>query len=267
MYFDPSRNAYIDEETGEVVFHENEASTAQSSAPARTRGGLFSSFTTPTRSRMHTQYTPTSQDIEMASYQDVIHENDKDELVITKLDEFERLFELAAEERQQSTSTHKKKKEHHQKEDNVNALEQQLYNLHVTNSYDEVLRSPANTVNESHTDLEGITIPPENDEHINDWNFARTLQMLEFEITNEGIENDEYGDFNGKEYRASRSCRRQLATISFVICIVQIALLIAMCEVDGQASYAENPTIGPPAYSMVRFGAKEAALIVYKHEW
>ena len=289
MYYDPVRQAYIDQDTGEVVFQETDGggggggggrdsvplstmlptslsrvSQGTTATPSRSRGGgggLFAAFTSPARSTMHQQYTPTTQqDIEMIPYNDLIRDQDgSDELVITKLDEFERLFDLAAEERKRS----EKEKV---SEDNLTELERTLYNLHVTNGYDEVLRSPGQT--DPMSGLESGTAPTSNTEDANnDWNFARTLQMLEFEITNEGIDNDEYEDFNGKEYRASRSCRRQLATISFLICVVQIALLIAMCEVDGQASTTENPAIGPPAYSMVRFGAKESALIVYKNEW
>ncbi len=40
-----------------------------------------------------------------------------------------------------------------------------------------------------------------------------------------------------------------------------------MVQTDGWAPSSENPAIGPPVYSMVRYGAKEAALIVYKKEW
>ena len=49
--------------------------------------------------------------------------------------------------------------------------------------------------------------------------------------------------------------------------ILQIALLIAMVQTDGWAPANENPAVGPPVYSMVRYGAKEAALIKYKGEW
>lgn len=47
----------------------------------------------------------------------------------------------------------------------------------------------------------------------------------------------------------------------------QIGVLIAMITMDGFASANENPSIGPPVYSMVRFGAKESALIVRRKEW
>jgi membrane associated rhomboid family serine protease len=43
--------------------------------------------------------------------------------------------------------------------------------------------------------------------------------------------------------------------------------MIVMFEYDGIAPETENPVIGPPAYSMVRFGAKESALIVYDGQY
>ena len=43
--------------------------------------------------------------------------------------------------------------------------------------------------------------------------------------------------------------------------------MIAMFEYGGTASQSDNSAIGPPAYIMVRFGAKESALIVYKNEY
>lgn len=56
-----------------------------------------------------------------------------------------------------------------------------------------------------------------------DWTLARTLQSLEFEFTNEEIAAQAIeGDFTAKEYKASRSCRRQLATFSFAICLMQV---------------------------------------------
>jgi hypothetical protein len=73
-----------------------------------------------------------------------------------------------------------------------------------------------------------------------DWTMARTLQAMEFEI----MRPQEEGDFNEKEYRASRSCRRQLATLSCFIVVVQIALLVAMVQTDGYDP--KNPVIGPP---------------------
>lgn len=129
-------------------------------------------------------------------------------------------------------------------------LEDELFNIHVTDSYD--VTSP--------TEIER----DQNPNGWDDWTLARALQALEFEIPQE---TNQYEDFNNKEYRASKSCRRQFLTISFVICVVQIALLITMCQMDGTAPQSENSAIGPPAYSLVRFGAKESALIVWKNEY
>lgn len=81
----------------------------------------------------------------------------------------------------------------------------------------------------------------------NDLNVIRTLQLLEFEIPPDEYYNDEAEDFERKEYRASRSCKRQLLTISFFICIIQVSIVIAMIQIDGYASKIENPLIGPPA--------------------
>lgn len=40
-----------------------------------------------------------------------------------------------------------------------------------------------------------------------------------------------------------------------------------MVQDDGYAPRNENPLIGPPATTMVRYGAKEAGLILYRDEW
>jgi len=103
-----------------------------------------------------------------------------------------------------------------------------------------------------------------------DWNLARSLQVFEFELMDDtGGEHDPAadGDFHQKEYRASRSCRRQLCTPSFAICLLQIGVLIAMIQIDGFTSSSSNATIGPPVYSLVRFGAKETGLIVLRKQW
>jgi hypothetical protein len=58
-----------------------------------------------------------------------------------------------------------------------------------------------------------------------DWNFAVYLQYMDFEIPNDvyGEEFDENADFASKEIRASKSCRRQLLTLSTLICIAQVS--------------------------------------------
>eukprot|EP01032_Pedospumella_encystans_P021264 gene21264-24131_t len=134
-------------------------------------------------------------------------------------------------------------------EENHANLEQELYDLHAS-GVDTV---DATAVNVHH----GMW---------DDWSMARALQALEFEIPNEMLEeDDEDADFRAKEVYASKSCKRQMLTLSTFIVVVQIALLVAMIQVDGYDK--GNSVIGPPVYSMVRFGAKEAGLIVYKNEW
>lgn len=128
--------------------------------------------------------------------------------------------------------------------------------------------------NEVFTDYNPIVADPPVGEHNNnnnnnnnsDWLFARALQAMEFEISNEEIRN-EHGDFDAKEYSASRSCLKQMLTLSTLICILQIGVLIAMVQVGGWAPRSENPMIGPPAWTLVRFGAKESALIVDDNQW
>jgi membrane associated rhomboid family serine protease len=109
----------------------------------------------------------------------------------------------------------------------------------------------------------GIDAIESNNQHDNDWMFAKTLQAFEFENANDFINSRE---FNQKEYRAS-SCRRQIFTVSTMICFIQIILLIVMIQEDGYAPSSENPMVGPPVTTLVRFGAKETALMLYKREW
>ncbi len=40
-----------------------------------------------------------------------------------------------------------------------------------------------------------------------------------------------------------------------------------MIQDDGYAPSSENPMYGPSGYTLVRYGAKDAALIKYKNEW
>lgn len=110
--------------------------------------------------------------------------------------------------------------------------------------------------------------PPHEDAQANrDWNFARNLQFMEFEIENEDIEGfDEHADFRNKEMHSS-TCKAQLLTVSFALCIIQIIIMICMIQLGGLASKEANPTIGPPVTVMVAWGAKDAALILYDHEW
>lgn len=73
-------------------------------------------------------------------------------------------------------------------------------------------------------------------------------------------------EYHRKERRATK-CKRQLATISTFMCLIQIGMLVAMIQDDGYAPKSENPMYGPSAYTMVRYGAKVAVLIKYEGEW
>jgi membrane associated rhomboid family serine protease len=97
-----------------------------------------------------------------------------------------------------------------------------------------------------------------------DMRFAYYLQMMEFELSME-IPDD--GDFTTKELGASSSCKRQLLTISTVLCIIQIVLMIVILAMSGFAPVSENPMLGPSGEALVRFGAKQASLEVYKRQW
>lgn len=106
-----------------------------------------------------------------------------------------------------------------------------------------------------------------------DLSLARALQAMEFEIASEMRHNyggealtPEQEEFYRKENKATK-CKRQMLTISTLTCLAQIGLLVAMIQDDGYAPKSENPMYGPDAYTLVRYGAKDAALIKYRNEW
>jgi hypothetical protein len=144
MYFDPSQNAYVDKETGEVVFVEE---------------------TTPHRTPMHQQVTPPSKQHSLrnpSSGHDDFYGIGGNTIVQPtnshnqipghdiEAERFERLFELAVLENQRSVHS-----SHH-------PLEQDLYDLHVSNAYE--IASPPRDVNQPRSVWD-------------DWNLARTLQV------------------------------------------------------------------------------------------
>jgi hypothetical protein len=126
---------------------------------------------------------------------------------------------------------------------------------------------------------------------MDDFTLARALQAMEFEIAGETLDR---GDFDEKEYSAS-SCKRQLLTISTLILLTQVLVTVMsphltldralggddprrrLCPSEREsahrpASYHHGPPAQstPPTYTsvpQVRYGAKEAALILYRHEW
>eukprot|EP00981_Chlorochromonas_danica_P002661 scaffold521_cov177-Ochromonas_danica.AAC.15 len=202
MHYDPLRHAYIDNETNEVVYQEDEDVVIPPDLPIN-------------RSMSSDEYRPVSS----TTFAEPPRGSIRDERV-------QQFFQLVRKEVQRYDD------EEAAANPPLTEMESQLYAMH---------HNPVNT-------NETFASPAEDNPEYQDWTLARTLQALEFEIPNEVIGED--SDFARKEYRASR---------------IQIALLIAMIQVDGYDSH--NSVIGPPVYSMVRFGAKEAGLIVVKNEW
>ena len=96
-----------------------------------------------------------------------------------------------------------------------------------------------------------------------DWMIARTLQRMEFEIEAELNMADE---FNNKEYAGSMFYR-QMMTVSTFLLALQVAILICMIDDDGFEDQDINPMYGPPATTLVRWGAKEASMMKYDHQW
>lgn len=111
-----------------------------------------------------------------------------------------------------------------------------------------------------------------------DWTLARSLQAKELELAGD------FGAYDLKEEIASNCCK-QLVTLSSVIVAIQVIIMIAMliqgtvtalhgstplqCNsvmIGGIVPYKENPMYGPSPYTMVLFGAKQGALIVYRKE-
>jgi membrane associated rhomboid family serine protease len=98
-----------------------------------------------------------------------------------------------------------------------------------------------------------------------DSRLAAFLQALEFEINDETAEN-RYANFEERELSSS-SWKKQLRTISTAICIIQVGFLIATLSQGGFAPVSVNPMFGPYATTLVRYGAKYAALIIYRKQW
>ena len=92
---------------------------------------------------------------------------------------------------------------------------------------------------------------------------AKILQSLEFEMAGEM---DQADDFNAKEY-AGGKCVKQMFTASTFLLFVQILILSIQVGTDGMESTDKNPMYGPPAATLVEWGAKEAALMKYRGEW
>jgi membrane associated rhomboid family serine protease len=110
------------------------------------------------------------------------------------------------------------------------------------------------------------TAPPSGagDDHMLAW----FLQRLEFEIPQETEEErrerEISGEFEGKEYAAGK-CKNQMLTPSAFIALADIIYFWVMCSKKGIDD--SNPMVGPSSLAMVEWGAKDAALIVYRGQW
>ena len=55
-----------------------------------------------------------------------------------------------------------------------------------------------------------------------------------------------------------------MASVSTLIVLVQVLIMVIMIVTDGIAPSSENPMVGPPATTLVIWGAKEGGLIKYQ---
>ena len=141
----------------------------------------------------------------------------------------------------------------------------------VSNHGSDTLTSTSNNpIPSSYFSIEGSrkSHEPSQAQQIDDHSFAWILQQMEFEIPyeteEERQERELNGEFEGKEYRASK-CKNQLRTLSTFLVVVQVGLFWAMCESEGLDD--ANPMTGPSSLALVEWGAKDTALIVYRDEW
>jgi len=102
------------------------------------------------------------------------------------------------------------------------------------------------------------------DDHMLAWLLQRMEFEIPFETQAEREARELEGEFEGKEYNASK-CKNQMLTLSTLLVVVDIALFWAMCSVEGMDP--SNPMVGPSSLTLVEWGAKDAALIVYRGQW
>lgn len=153
MHFDPVRRAYIDNDTGAVVYYDEEAGGADTQA--------VSVATSPSRSRKQNNATysgltvaaPKSKSVSSPTSYDYKSAGDGSNTE-SEAQRFERLFELAVLENQQNRGAAQ--------------LEEELYHVHVSDSYEAV--NPAVAGSQATGTAHGSIWE--------DWNFARTLQVL-----------------------------------------------------------------------------------------
>mmetsp|Transcript_17383 Transcript_17383/g.23904 ORF Transcript_17383/g.23904 Transcript_17383/m.23904 type:complete len:443 (-) Transcript_17383:753-2081(-) len=251
MFYDPIRNAYIDAEDGTVVLQETASHRPQHSAFRSLSSGSNGSTRLPGQKSGKYQIPDKSRDVEI----------DLEMVNVMDLDPSAVRSQLLELNRLEKLNKSKSERDH-----SIN-----MPTIAMAPRSSSVNESISTSSDSNHTDpaFKEVSehIPTNENE---DWIFARALQAMEFEISNEMMMVEGYeegGDFNEKEYRASRSCKSQLMTISAFICVIQIGVMIATIQMGGYAPRSENPMIGPPATTLVRFGAKEAALIVDEAQW
>jgi len=102
------------------------------------------------------------------------------------------------------------------------------------------------------------------DDHMLAWLLQRMEFEIPFETQAEREARELEGEFEGKEYHASK-CKNQMLTLSTFLVAVDVILFWVMCAVKGMD--ANNPMIGPSSLTLVEWGAKDAALIVYRGQW
>mmetsp|Transcript_5243 Transcript_5243/g.8493 ORF Transcript_5243/g.8493 Transcript_5243/m.8493 type:complete len:441 (+) Transcript_5243:39-1361(+) len=248
MYYDVVRKAYIDSDSGKVVFQEDAGDEEEGN---------------------NTFEMVNEMNIRHGNARTVVNNTSSSSSNMDRLSAFSPTIARPASYSKVSPNTTAALSPYDGSRGSSSQLEQDLIQIHMHG----IEMNDAGT-SAIHGDNDGGTGTGvgQNDEHgfWDDWSFARTLQAMEFEISNEmmqGAQDREEGDFNEKEYRASRSCRRQLMTLSAFVVLVQIGLLVAMIQQGGYAKQRDNPVIGPSVETMVLFGAKEAGLIVLKDEW
>jgi membrane associated rhomboid family serine protease len=146
------------------------------------------------------------------------------------------------------------------------------------NKYDVDLNSPTVVSGGSFHSLGALDIESgsnyaiqsgnEGTQQVDDRSFAWILQQLEFEIpyeTPEEIREREInGEFEGKEYKASK-CKNQLTTISTLLVFIQIILFWIMTAKNGIDD--NNPMTGPSSLTLIKWGAKSTVLILYRNQW
>jgi hypothetical protein len=230
MYFDADRNAYVDSESGNIVFQEGEAALSHEGIAVayveEARPTLDAFSQDVARTKNTDDFSPTIARPGIAGSRDGSYSR----LASPDPSPVKGKRTHIGADGQHTIGASSHIGMSHGSTDADMSIEDQLVRMH----------------------MEGALELPESGDSANpgywqDWSMASAMQAMEFDMMEEEQrpeEGPEEGDFNEKEYRASRSCRRQLVTVSAFLVVVQIALLVAMIQTDGYDS--NNPVIGPP---------------------